>query len=132
MNALDASHLDIGCGRGARDGRQGKVAHGGHDSDGFRHSLNNLFGKDDAEVVIGNQADGPARFFFGVAQDNGAGLGNGQCARGDHSLKAVQLVVIEIVVAVEIEAGRNPATTEIPTGHQSAKLAISQRCANRA
>ncbi len=91
MHTFDAVEFDIAGGRGA--GYEGDRASFGENSvaqvgDGFRHEVDDLRLKDNAQVIVWQQGNGASSLVGPAVQHNGAGLCNAQRAAGQRAISS--------------------------------------------
>lgn len=91
MDALDSCHLDVGCGGGARDEGGWEGCGGGESLKSFRDGADKLIGKDNAEVVVGDERELAGTLGWGVLQDDGAGYRYGDSAAGEYAIEVVEV-----------------------------------------
>src|SRR5579884_2913173 len=98
MHALDAVEFDIAGGRGAGDeGDRASLGENGvaQVGDGFRHEVDDLRLKDNAQMIVWQQGNGASSLISAAVQHNSAGLRNAQRAAGQRAIAAIQLLVAE-------------------------------------
>ncbi len=89
MNTLDPVKLDVRGGRGAgneRDRAGGITSGGVQTGHGLRHQPDHLVVADDAQVVVGQQADGAAALAWSAVENNRPCLRDTHRGRREHAI----------------------------------------------
>src|SRR5271154_6073672 len=80
MDAFDAGHFDVSRCRWAGDKCGGQGRGRGESIEGLGDGFDDLFGENNAKMIVGNERELAWPLRMSVLEDDGPGEGNGYCA----------------------------------------------------
>jgi hypothetical protein len=100
VNPFDAVQLDVAGRAWAADPGEGAAGVDGwlEDVDRFHYTVHHLVFKDDADVVVGDEGDGPSPLGRAGVEDDGSGFRDGNRAARDDAVDFIQGFVGEVSV----------------------------------